>query len=92
MMGGLRSMVEIGFSMVALGNFGTQTWQLLKKIVAFLVKTSQTVASKVANSSFINERVAGAVQKLLMISPSSKSSNLTKVLFGFRILSAIGKI
>lgn len=40
MLGGLRSMLEIGFAMVALGRFTTKSWELLKKVIGFLAHTS----------------------------------------------------
>jgi hypothetical protein len=41
MMGGLRSILELGFAGVALANFGSQTWALIKKIALFLLQTSK---------------------------------------------------
>ena len=40
MMGGMRSMLELGFASVAFYNFGSKSWQLIKKIIMFLFKTS----------------------------------------------------
>lgn len=40
MMGGLQSMIQIGFSMVSFGAFANTAWKVLKKIVLFLLKTS----------------------------------------------------
>lgn len=46
MMGGLQSMIQIGFSMVMFSSFTSQTWQLLKKVVSFLLKTSTKLFNK----------------------------------------------
>lgn len=46
MMGGLNSMVQIGFAMVALCNFTSHAWKGLKAIISFLVKTSKSMALK----------------------------------------------
>lgn len=57
-MGGLRSMVELGFSMVALCNFTSQSWQLLKKIMMFLTKTSRKLVNKLAGSHFLADKMS----------------------------------
>jgi hypothetical protein len=58
MMGGLRSMVEIGFSMVALCNFTSRSWELLKKIVQFLLQTSKKVYAKLTGSHFLTDKMS----------------------------------
>ena len=45
MMNGLRSILEIGFALVALTNFTSKSYELLKKIVLFLLKTSKKFSS-----------------------------------------------
>ena len=45
MMGGLRSILELGFAGVALTNFGGQSWALIKRIASFLLQTSKKFAS-----------------------------------------------
>lgn len=47
MMNGLRSILEIGFALVALTNFTTKSYELLKKIVLFLLKTSKKFSNLV---------------------------------------------
>lgn len=42
MMGGMRSMLELGFAGVAFYNFGSKAWSLFKKIILFLLKTSKS--------------------------------------------------
>lgn len=92
MMGGLRSMVEIGFSLVALGNFGSQSWELLKKIVGFLLKTSQSLAQRVAGVTVFSDKLVPVLEKVLLIPQSSKGPSLkSKLLIALRIISAIGK-
>ena len=71
MMDGLRSMVGIGFSLVALGNFTSQSWQLLKGIVKFLANTSKKLASKIAGLSALGSKAAEVLEKVLLISPKS---------------------
>lgn len=57
-MGGLRSMVEIGFSMVALCNFASRSWELLKKIVQFLAKTSLKLYKKLSGTSILADKMS----------------------------------
>lgn len=89
MMGGLRSMVEIGFSLVALGNFTTQSWQMIKKIVGFLLKTSHTLASKMAKLNIFGKTANNLILKLGVRRGSTLQD---KIFFAFRILSAICKL
>lgn len=44
-MGGLRSILELGFAGVALANFGSQSWALIKRISLFLLQTSKKFTS-----------------------------------------------
>lgn len=44
-MGGLRSILELGFAGVALANFGSQSWTLIKRIALFLLQTSKKFIS-----------------------------------------------
>lgn len=94
MMGGLRSMVEIGFSMVALCNFTSRSWELLKKIVQFLVQTSKKLYMKLAGSHILTEKMSEVFEKAMLISPNSKNGNtlLNKVLMAMRITAAISTI
>lgn len=48
MMGGMRSMLELGFAGVAFYNFGSKAFSLFKKIILFLLKTSGRFVSFVA--------------------------------------------
>lgn len=48
MMGGMRSILELGFAGVAFYNFGSKAWELFKKIILFLLKTSTRFLSFVA--------------------------------------------
>ena len=41
MMGGMRSILELGFAAVAFVNFGSRSWDLLKKIFTFLINNSK---------------------------------------------------
>lgn len=85
MMGGLRSIVEIGFSLVALGNFTSQSWQLLNKILDFLMKTSHKFARKVGSMGVPTT----ATKKVLRaISKGSGPTIQDKLFFALRILSA----
>lgn len=45
MMGGMRSILELGFASVAFYNFGSKSWSLIKKIFMFLFNTSSRFAS-----------------------------------------------
>ena len=45
MMGGMRSMLELGFAGVAFYNFGSKAFNLFKKIILFLLKTSTSFLS-----------------------------------------------
>lgn len=48
MMGGMRSILELGFAGVAFMNFGTKALSIIKKIFLFLFKTSSSFLSFVA--------------------------------------------
>jgi hypothetical protein len=45
MMGGLRSILELGFAGIALANFWSRSWELIKKIALFLFSTSKKFGS-----------------------------------------------
>jgi len=62
-------MVEIGFSFVALGNFGSKSFKLLKKIIAFLSQTSSNFFDKISGSSGITDKMNLVFGKTMMISP-----------------------
>lgn len=87
-------MVEIGFSMVALCNFTSRSWELLKKIVQFLVQTSKKLYMKLAGSHILTEKMSEVFEKAMLISPNSKNGNtlLNKVLMAMRITAAISTI
>jgi hypothetical protein len=91
MMGGLRSMVELGFSMVALCNFGSKSWELLKKIVVFLARSSKKMFCKLSGTSHLVSKMAAAFDAALMLSPNSKngSSALNKIYLGLRVLAGL---
>lgn len=84
-------MVEIGFSFVALGNFGSKSFKLLKKIIAFLSQTSHKFFDKISGSSGIADKMNLIFDKTMMISPNTKNGNtvVNKVLFVFRLLAAM---
>lgn len=90
MMGGLRSMVELGFSFVALGNFGSKSLKLMKKIFAFLAQTSQKFLERLSGTSAVTEKMSAIFQKAMLLSPNSKNGNtpLNKGLMILRILAA----
>lgn len=48
MMGGMRSMLELGFAGVAFMNFGTKALSIIKKIFLFFFKTSSSFLSFIA--------------------------------------------
>lgn len=91
MMGGLNSMIQIGFSMVAFSSFTSQTWQLLKKIVGFLLKTSTKLFNKFVSVFSMDSRFGEFCKKLLMV-PSNSNNQLSaksKLLMTLRIIALI---
>lgn len=84
-------MVQLGFSMVALCNFGSKSWELLKKIVGFLMKTSEKLYMKLSGTSVLAQKMGEVFEKAMMISPNSKNGNstLNKVLTALRVGAAI---
>ncbi len=45
MMGGLQSIVQIGFALIALARFSGQFWEMIKKFSAFILKTNKKVVA-----------------------------------------------
>lgn len=46
MMDGFKSLVSIGFALAHLGRLTSYSWDLLKKVVSFLAKTSAKIFQK----------------------------------------------
>lgn len=90
MMGGLQSMVQIGFSLLAFSSFTSQTWQLLKKVVDFLFKGIVKIFTKL--SVIIgNSKINQLAKKMLLISVNSKNglSIKNKFLVVLRVLAVL---
>lgn len=84
-------MVEIGFSIVAIGNFGSKSLKLVKKIIVFLSQTSHKFLEKVSGTHALTDRMSLIYNKAMMISPNSKNGNtfLNKALLVLRLFAAL---
>lgn len=65
-MGGLQSMVQVGFSMVALGKFSVQAWKLGKKIGKFIIATL----------AMVSDKTIGKAMRLMNIQSLAQTSQL----------------
>lgn len=79
--------------MVALCNFASRSWELLKKLVLFLTKTSKKLFYKLSGAQVLTEKMAMAFDKAMLLSPNSKNGHtiLNKFLTGLRIAAAISR-
>lgn len=84
-------MVEIGFSIVALGNFGSKSLKLVKKIIAFLSQTSHKLLEKISKTGALTDKMSSIYDKAMMISPNSKNGNtpINKLLMAMRLLAGL---
>jgi hypothetical protein len=89
MMGGLKSILELGFAGVALANFGSQSWALVKRITLFLLQTSKKFVSFLGRFFPTN-----LFKKLTWTSNKSGNANSlgNSILLIVRLVAAIGKI
>lgn len=77
--------------MVALCNFASRSWELLKKLVLFLTKTSKKLFYKLSGAQVLTDKMASAFEKAMLLSPNSKNGHtiLNKFLTGLRLAAAI---
>ena len=73
MMGGMRSILELGFAGVAFYNFGSKSWSLIKKIFMFLFNTSSRFASFLGKFIPIEQ-----IKNILITATGSKGAVQTK--------------
>lgn len=84
-------MVEIGFSIVAIGNFGSKCLKLVGKIINFISRSSQKFHQKVFGTSTLTDKMSLMFGKAMMISSNSKNGNsfLNKALVVLRLFSVL---
>ena len=91
MMGGLRSILEMGFAGIAFANFSKRAYQLLKKIIVFLLTTTKKFGLLVYNKFPLSKEVAALGQKMLLHSKDSQNGSTTVnlLMFGLRVASVL---
>ena len=91
MMGGLQSMTQMGFLLVAFTNTTSQVYKVVKKVVGFLMKTSVNLGHKFASLFTLDSKLGNILKKLIFIgSKTDKSvSTKSKLILGLRLAAII---
>ena len=92
-MGGLQSMTQIGFLLVAFTNTTSHVYKVMKKLVGFLMKTSIKLGYKFASLFTLDSKLGSTLKKLLFVgSRTDKSvSTKNKLILGLRLAAIVCK-